>query len=107
MARSKVKITVLKRVTPEYIFDGNVPTAPNGEKYTVCTAFKEGDEYMVEKNMRCPEGFCNYAWKDIFSDVRVLALGGDHEPWVEKPKMISCCTDGIRPVSFTLLRIDN
>ena len=44
--------------------------------------------------------------KDIFSDVRVLALGGDHEPWVEKPKMISCCTDGIRPVSFTLERLD-
>ena len=71
------------------------------------TAFKEGEEYMVEKNMRCPEGFCNYAWKDIFSDVRVLALGGDFEPWVEKPKMILCCTDGIRPVSFTLLRVDD
>ena len=107
MTRTKVKITVLKRVSPEYIFDGNVPTAPNGEKYTICMNFKEGEEYMVEKNMQCPERFCPYAWKDIFSDVRVLALGGDHEPWVEKPKMISCCTDGIRPVSFTLMRVDD
>jgi uncharacterized repeat protein (TIGR04076 family) len=60
-----------------------------------------------KKKVRCPEGFCNYAWKDIYSDVRVLALGGDHAPWVEKPKMISCCTDGIRPVSFTLMRVDD
>ncbi|UYP46871.1 hypothetical protein NEF87_003156 [Candidatus Lokiarchaeum ossiferum] len=107
MTRHRVKITVLKRVTPEYIFDGDVPTRPNGEKYTICTAFKEGEEYMVEPNMQCPEKFCSYAWKDIHSDVRVLALGGDHSPWVESPKMISCCTDGIRPVSFTLERLDN
>ena len=106
MARHRVKITVLKRVTPEYIFDGNVPSKPDGEKYTICTALKDGQEFMVEKNVSCPEGFCTYAWKDIFSDVRVLSLGGDHEPWVEKPKMISCCTDGIRPVAFTLERLD-
>jgi uncharacterized repeat protein (TIGR04076 family) len=107
MARHKVKITVLKRVTPEYIFDGDVPTSPGGKKYTICTRFKEGDEYIVEKSVSCPEGFCGYAWKDIYSDVRVLSLGGDHEPWVEKPKMISCCTDGIRPVSFILERIED
>ena len=106
MTRHKVKITVLKRVTPEYIFDGNVPLRPNGEKYTICTAFQDRQEFIVE-NMGCPDGFCAYAWKDIYSDVRVLAQGGDHEPWVEAPKMISCCTDGIRPVSFTLERLDD
>ncbi|MHA1110377.1 MAG: TIGR04076 family protein [Promethearchaeota archaeon] len=100
-----VKVTVVKRVTPEYIFDNNVPLHPNGEKYTVCTAFKEGDSFIVEK-IRCPEGFCDYAWKDIYSDLRVLAQGGDHEGWVEKYKMYSCCTDGIRPVSFLLERIE-
>lgn len=110
MPRHRVKITVLKRVTPEYIFDGKVPTRPNGETYTICTAFKEGEEFTVEKNMGIPDGiphgFCAYAWKDIYSDVRVLALGGDHEPWMAAPKMISCCTDGIRPVSFILERLD-
>jgi len=106
MARHKVKITVLKRVSPEYIFDGKVPTSPSGKKYNICTAFKEGEEFIVDTQVRCPEGFCAYAWKDIYSDLRVLSLGGDHEPWVEKPKMISCCTDGIRPVSFILERLD-
>lgn len=106
MTRHKVKITVLKRVDPDYIFDGKVPNSPSGKKYTICTAFKDNDVFISE-NVRCPEGFCSYAWKDIYSDLRVLALGGDHEPWVEKPKMISCCTDGIRPVSFILERIDD
>lgn len=107
MTRHRVKITVIKRVTPEYIFDGNIPPRSDGQKYTICTAFKEGDEFIVEKNVRCPEGFCSYAFKDIYSDLRVLALGGDHEPWVESPKMYSCCTDGIRPVAFLLERLDN
>ena len=107
MVRHRVKITVLKRVDPEYIFDGKVPNSPSGKKYTICTRFTEGQEYIVEKDLAVPEGFCTYAWKDIHSDLRVLALGGDHEPWVEKPKMISCCTDGIRPVSFILERIDD
>ena len=105
MPHYDVKITVLKRVTPEYIFDGDVPTSPSGKKYTICTAFKDGQEFIA-KGTRCPEGFCGYAWKDIYSDLRVLAQGGDHEPWVEAPKMISCCTDGIRPVSFILERIE-
>ncbi|HUT82691.1 MAG TPA: TIGR04076 family protein [Candidatus Bathyarchaeia archaeon] len=107
MARHRVKITVLKRVEPSYIFDGKVPISPGGKEYSICTAFEDGQEFIVDKNVRCPEGFCSYAWKDIFSDLRVLALGGDHEPWVEKPKMISCCTDGIRPVSFVLERLDD
>jgi uncharacterized repeat protein (TIGR04076 family) len=107
MSRHRVKITVLKRVSPEIIFDGKVPTRPNGEKYTICTAFQEGEEYIVEKNVRCPEGFCSYAFKDIYSDIRVLSLGGDHSPWVEAPKMYSCCTDGIRPVAFVLERLND
>jgi len=105
MTMYNIKITVVKCVTPEYIFDGNVPLRPNGEKYTVCQSFKEGDEFISE-NMSKPEGFCGYAWKDIWSDLRVLAKGGDHESWVEKYKMYSCCTDGIRPVSFLLERIE-
>ena len=107
MARHRVKITVLKRVPPEFIFDGNVPLRPNGEKYTMCTKFTEGQEFMVEKDVQIPDGFCTFAWKDIYGDVRILALGGDNEPWVTKPKMITCCTDGIRPVSFISERVED
>jgi uncharacterized repeat protein (TIGR04076 family) len=92
MARSRVKIKVLKRVDPSVIFDGDVPTAPSGNKYTVCDAYKD-------------EGFCGWAWRDIYKDLSVLAFGGDF-PWVEKGTMVTCCTDGIRPVSFLMERLD-
>ena len=47
MGRSRVKITILKRVDPEYIFDGDVPLSPTGERYTICTAFKDGQEFIL------------------------------------------------------------
>jgi len=32
MPRSRVKITVIKRVDPEVIFDGNIPNMPDSDK---------------------------------------------------------------------------
>jgi uncharacterized repeat protein (TIGR04076 family) len=53
-----------------------------------------------------PEGFCNWAWRDVYKDVAVLAYGGNFYPWVEKGTAITCCTDGIRPVSFIMERLE-
>jgi len=107
MPRSRIKITVIKRVDPEVIFDGNIPNMPDSDKkYEKCTAFEEGQEYIVELDGKAPEGFCSWAWRDVYKDVSVLKQGGDYYPWVEKGKAITCCTDGIRPVSFLLERID-
>jgi uncharacterized repeat protein (TIGR04076 family) len=76
MPRSKVKITVLKRVDPSVIFDGDVPTVPGTDrKFTVCTAFEDGQEFIVETGK--PEGFCDWAWRDVFKDVSVLVFGGN------------------------------
>ena len=106
MARSKVKITVLKRVDPSVIFDGKVPNMPGTDrKYSICTAFKEGQEFIVENGEK-PEGFCSWAWRDVYKDMSVLRFGGDFDPWVEKGVAITCCTDGIRPVSFKMERIE-
>ena len=106
MARSKVKITVLKRVDPSVIFDGKVPNVPGTDrKYSICTAFQEGQEFIVENGER-PDGFCSWAWRDVYKDMSVLRFGGDFDPWVEKGVAITCCTDGIRPVSFKMERIE-
>lgn len=107
MARSRVKIKVLKRVDPSVIFDGDVPTSPSGKKYTVCTAYHDDSEYIVGSDGLMPEGFCGWAWRDVYKDVAVLAYGGDFHPWVEKGIAITCCTDGIRPVSFLMERLDD
>ena len=106
MARSKVKITVLKRVDPSIIFNGKVPNMPGTDrKYGICTAFKEGQEFIVENGEK-PDGFCSWAWRDVYKDMSVLRFGGDFDPWVEKGVAITCCTDGIRPVSFKMERIE-
>jgi len=70
-----------------------------------CPFFKIGDEFISE-NVQKPEGFCSWAWADIQRDVAVLALGGN-APWIKKEgMMISCCTNGLRPVVFKLERIE-
>ena len=86
MTRSKVKITVLKRVDPSIIFDGSVPKIPGTEKEIgICNAFEEGQEFIVDKNGEKPEGFCIWAWNDLFKDISILHFGGNF-PWVEEGK---------------------
>ena len=100
MKFSDVKITVLKRIPTSEIF----------REYAVedmqpsCNAMPEGKEF-TSKGMAIPEGFCSWAWADIQRDVVHLAMGGEF-PWVRKKgSMISCCTDGLRPVIFKLERV--
>ena len=105
MAISEVKITVLKRVDPSVIFDGKVPNRPGtDEKYNVCNAFEDGQEFIVGLDGNQPEGFCGWAWRDVYKDLSVLRFGGNF-PWLEKGIAITCCTDGIRPVSFKMERL--
>ena len=107
MGRSRVKITVLKRVDPEYIFDGEVPNMPGtDEPYPICGVFEDGQEFILETDNKRPEGFCPWAFHDIFKDASILMFGGDFTPWTEEGTQITCCSDGIRPVSFKLERLD-
>ena len=69
MSRSRVKVTVFKRVDPEYIFDGKVPIMLGKDTpYEICR-FEEGTEWIVEKNLAMPEGFCSWAWRDLYKDM--------------------------------------
>ncbi len=101
----KVKITVIKNFSPEDVF-GEKEKIPSDQITTPCTTVKEGQEFVVEKIDK-PEGFCGWAWRDIFKDVSVLWFGGDF-PW-SKPEGVAytACTDGMRPVCFKLERIES
>jgi uncharacterized repeat protein (TIGR04076 family) len=102
MPTYRVKITVQKKVEPEYIFDGEIPNQPGKDHpYPVCQ-IDENEEWIVEKDGKMPEGFCSWAWRDLYKDLAVLRLGGNFESWVEPPYMYTACTDGVRPVSFKL-----
>jgi len=101
---SKIKITVIKTIEPSIIFEGNVSIAPSGKQYEKCLRYTKGDTYVVNDRTEIPEGFSSWAWRDIYKDTSVLAFG-NFKNWMEDGKMISCCTDGIRPVIFELRRI--
>jgi len=95
----KVRITVLKKLKTGDVLERYGKGVEEG-----CPLFKVGDEFMVE-DLNKPEGFCSWAWADIQRDVTALALGGNF-PWIkDEGTMISCCTDGLRPVIFKLERI--
>jgi uncharacterized repeat protein (TIGR04076 family) len=95
-----VRITVLRKVkTGEILKDYGASTVT-----AECPAVKEGATYVSSAG-RIPEGFCGWAWADMQRDIAVLAFGGDF-PWIKKDgTMISCCTDGLRPVIFKLERV--
>ncbi len=101
---TKIKISVIKRFRPEDVF-GHEIKKPNGDTVTICTSFKDGQEFIVE-GLKKPEDFCGWAWHDLYKDVCTLNFGGDHT-WTEDNVMYTCCTDGIRPVCFKIERIES
>ena len=101
--RSKVKITVLKMTDTKQIFGEKLPM---GQSMEACSRFKEGQEFTVEEDGLMPEGFCTWAWDDLYKAIVTLRFGGDF-PWMnEKGTGVFCCTDGFRPVIFELRRIE-
>jgi uncharacterized repeat protein (TIGR04076 family) len=95
--RYKVKITVLKRLFHKDLVD---KYTENPTDWKPCQVFKEGESFIVseDKPWECPPGFCGWAWADIQKIVWGMARGGPR-------LMITCCTDGFRPVIFKLERI--
>ena len=107
MPSYRVKITVQKKVDPEYVFDGKVPLQPGKDHpYPICSIADDA-EWIVEKNGAMPEGFCSWAWRDLYKDLAVLRQGGFFDNWVKPPYMYTACTDGIRPVCFKLERLED
>jgi uncharacterized repeat protein (TIGR04076 family) len=70
-----------------------------------CTAFEDGQEFLIKGFPLRPDGFCDWAWADIHKDVMAVMFGADY-PWIAAPgTAITCCTDGLRPVVFKVERV--
>ena len=97
---NKVKITVLKRE----LYKDLVEAYASDKSFAQCPVYKDGQEFILERTAM-PEGFCSWAWSDIQRDVASVLYGASY-PWVEQKEMlISCCTDGFRPVVFKIEKI--
>jgi len=94
----KVGITVIrKEFYPE--FAENYIT--DGKEIGHCPILNVGDYFLFEGRAEMPDGFCPWAWIDIYRGVNALSAGASFTPWNKQEGMqILCCTDGIRPVVF-------
>jgi len=93
----KLKITVLKKelykgFVDEYVVDKSV---------TACEMFEVGQVFLLD-SVDKPDGFCPWAWADLHREFTAVFYGASF-PWIsQKNTIISCCTDGIRPVVFKI-----
>lgn len=101
--RNKVRITVLKRFNPSEVFKSSPVTSIT--PLEACELFRDGQEFIVGKDMGMPAGFCTSAWNSIYGNYRLLAFGGDLPWYKEKGVAVNCCIDGLRPVVFKLKRV--
>ena len=104
---SAVRITVLKRAAYTDLIDEYVPKLPEKPIYGACGLFEDGQTFIVEDRPDKPDDFrCHGAWDDIRRDVAIVLFGGN-APWINRSgTMITCCTDGLRPVTFLIQRIE-
>jgi len=103
---SKVKITVVKKISMKDLFGDNLPSDVNIDMITPqCDQLEEGQEFIMDR--ACPPDFCSWAFADIQRDIIHIAMGGSY-PWIKDNNVaISCCTDGLRPVIFKIERIED
>ena len=102
MTPKTVRITVLKKMfNTDFVeaYTEGFDWKPKG----CCHNFEEGQQFISDGHM--PEGFSDWAWGDIKKYVMTLARGGNMLG-VKPGTYVTNCTDGFRPVSYLLERID-
>lgn len=101
----KVRITVLRK---EFYKDFAEEYLTEGEQVGSCALLNEGDTFLFEGNAQMPDGFCPWAWIDIYQSVNAIASGSTFIPWNRRDgQTIVCCTDGIRPVVFKVEAVED
>ena len=99
-----VKITVIRK---EFYADFADLYIKEGKSIGACPLLEVGDSFIFEGSAVMPEGFCPWAWIDVYRSVSALSAGATYIPWNKKDNMqILCCTDGVRPVIFSIEAID-
>ena len=95
---SKIRITVLQRELYQDLVDAYGSPSMKERGLPRCQTFHDGQVFEIEGPLRCPEGFCSWAWADLQRDFAMLSFGPP-DIWNHQP-MLVCCTDGFRPVVF-------
>ena len=99
---NRVRITVMKRPLHSDLIEAHVPELRAAA--VPCEKFTEGQSFLVDQfPPEKPEGFCDWAWVDIQRNVAMAVLGAEMTPGCA----FTCCSDGLRPVTFHIERLDD
>ena len=90
-----VKVTVLKKLLMEDIVDKYSP-----KPLPICSRCEEGQVYVTD-GRQVPDGFCVWAWADIFKDVLMVRQNAECGAGDGSCQVVSC-SDGFRPVIFLI-----
>ena len=75
-----------------------------------CPAFQEGQTILYQLGGGgVPEGFCDWAWNDIFKDIMAVCSRAAMLPKGQRAQAepsYTCCTDGLRPVIFKIEAVE-
>mgnify|MGYP002660686798 FL=1 len=91
-----VKITVLKKLVLDDIVEAYAE-----KPIPVCNKFEEGAVFITD-GRKVPEGFCTWAWADIFKDIIFVRNHMECIGTKGKKTQVASCTDGFRPVVFLI-----
>lgn len=97
------RITVVKKIANHDLIEATATPDFQTKSANGCDRFQVGDQFVVGLDS-APEGFCPWAWGDIQRDVASMILGADASWIIPKGTIITCCTDGLRPVVFKVER---
>ena len=90
----RCKITVIKKEFKKELYQQYPYGAACG-----CGRLEEGEVFLTDNRWDPPTGLCHWAWSDLRPMIHSVHSGHDSA-------FISCCTDGLRPVTFKLERVE-
>ncbi len=90
-----VKITVLRKL----IFD-DIIQQYSDKPVVICNKFEENQVFYTD-GRKVPDGFCTWAWSDIFKDILLVRQNAECGGLGGKAQVVTC-TDGYRPVVFLI-----
>jgi uncharacterized repeat protein (TIGR04076 family) len=100
---SKVKVTVIRKFTPEDVFGPDHGITYDGGKIPACP-LELGQKFIVDSHLDRPKGFCGRAWHDLYTTLMIFYNGGDLE-WPGPGATYQPCGDGVKPVVFKIEKL--